>query len=122
MLSTISTSNKLVSVIFTLDIKGHKGHTDKAIMSYKLYTMLQKVPHGHKSKGHIGLNKTIKTTLGTQPYTVRALIDHPPSIYKINFSDQILKFQTAETHTKPQPITMKLPQYLSLVLIHPKIT
>ena len=39
-----------------------------------------------------------------------AQIDHPSSIHKINFLDQIFNFQTAKTHTKPQPISMKLPQ------------
>ena len=53
-------------------------------------------------------------------YSTRLKIDRGRSIHFLNFLDQILSFQLAKTHTKPQPISMKLSKYLSLVLIHPK--
>ena len=33
-----------------------------------------------------------------------------------------MNFQIAKMHTKPQPMSMKLPNHISLVLMHPKIS
>ena len=55
-------------------------------------------------------------------YSTRLKIDRGRSIHFFNFLDQILSFQLAKTHTKPQPISMKMTEYVSLGLMNPKIT